>query len=180
MTLALGLAIFFESQATTTVIVVGPADTEEGLGGDLGLSGSGRMRAVELSRVLGDADVIQGLDAILVSPGRIFGETAEPLAQRLKLPVQVVDTTDPEALSRLILTDHKGKIVLVIGEPETIPAFIPEFHGSKKVPELRKREYDNLYIVTIPWYGKVKTLRLHYGVRYAPAASAQAMIETSP
>lgn len=32
MTLALGLAIFFESQATTTVIVVGPADTEEGLG----------------------------------------------------------------------------------------------------------------------------------------------------
>lgn len=48
------------------------------------------------------------------------------------------------------------------------------------MPELRKREYDNLYIVTIPWYGKVKTLRLHYGVRYAPAASAQAMIETSP
>ena len=29
-------------------------------------------------------------------------------------------------------------------------------------------EYDNLYIVSIPWFGKVKTLWLKFGDRYIP------------
>ena len=31
-----------------------------------------------------------------------------------------------------------------------------------------ENEFDNLYIVSIPWYGKVKTLRLRYGAPYLP------------
>lgn len=168
MVLALGLAFFFESQATTTVIFVRHADLAGGLGADPDLSASGKIRAEELSRVLGDADVIQGLDAILVAPGSAYRETAGPLARRLNLPVQEVDTADTEGLAKRILKDYKGEIVLVVAEPAVIPALIPEFQGSKKVPALADSEYDNLYIVSIPWYGKVKTLRLHYGARYVP------------
>lgn len=172
MVLALGLAFFFESQATTTVIFVRNADVVTGLGADPGLSASGAIRAEELSRVLGDVDVIQGLDAILVAPGSVYRETAEPLARRLKLPVQEVDTADTEALARRILKDYKGDIVLVVAEPTVIPALIPEFQGSKKVPAMEDGEYDNLYVVSIPWYGKVKTLRLRYGARHAPLLPA--------
>ena len=167
MVLALGLAFFFESQATTTVIVVRHADIAATLGGDPGLSPAGGMRAAELSRVLGDADVVKGLDAILVAPIRAARETAAPLAQRLNLPVQDMAMTEPDRVAKRILKDWKGRIVLVVAEPAVIPVLIPKFQGSKKVPPLADNEYDNLYIVSIPWYGKVKTLRLHYGARPA-------------
>ena len=170
MVLALGLAFFFESQATTTVLVVRNADRAAEPGEDPGLSPGGAIRAEELSRVLGDADVVQGLDAILVASGRASRETAEPLARSLNLPVQEVDTADPDALAKQILRDFKGKIVLVVADPASIPVLVPEFQGSKKVPAMADGEYDNLYIVSIPWYGKVKTLRLHYGARPAPTS----------
>lgn len=172
MVLALGLAFFFESQATTTVIVVRHADVTLGLGDDPGLSASGAIRAEELSRVLGDVDVVQGLDAILVAPGRAHRETAEPLARRLNLPVQEVGTAGTDALAKRILKDYKGEIVLVVTEPSVIPALIPEFQGSKKLPAMEDGEYDNLYVVSIPWYGRVKTLRLRYGARHVPLVPA--------
>lgn len=169
MVLALGLAFFFESQATTTVIVVREADVATGLGDDVGLSPVGAMRAEELSRVLADVDVVQGLNAILVGGSRASRETVEPLARRLNLPVQEVDMASLTRVAKDIMKDYKGEIVLVVAGPAEIPILIPRFQGSKKVPELADREYDNLYIVSVPWYGKVKTLRLRYGARYVPA-----------
>jgi hypothetical protein len=168
MVLALGLAFFFESQATTTVILVRHADTTTGMGENPGLSPMGALRAEELSRVLGDADVVQGVDAIIAANTAAAAATAEPLARRLRLPVQSADTADEEALVKRILKEYKGQVVLVISDPDAIPRIIPAFHGSKKVPPMGDTEYDNLYIVSIPWYGKVKTLRLHYGSRPAP------------
>jgi hypothetical protein len=172
MVLALGIAFFFESQATTTVIIVRHADVASGLGNDLGLSALGAIRAEELSRVLADVDVIQGPDAILTGGGRASRETAEPLARRLNLPVLEVDTSGLNRLAKRIVKDYKGKIVVVVAEPDEIPILIPRFQGSKKVPELAEDEYDNLYIVSIPWYGKVKTLRLRYGARHIPQLPA--------
>ena len=58
--------------------------------------------------------------------------------------------------------------VVVVADPSVIPGLIPKFQGSKKVPPMADGEYDNLYVVSIPWYGKVKTLRLRYGARYVP------------
>lgn len=168
MVLALGIAFFFESQATTTVIIVREADVAPDPSGDPGLSPPGAIRAEELSRVLGDVDVVQGLDAILVRGNRASRETAGPLARRLNLPVQEVDMSSLTRVAKGIMKDYKGKIVLVVAGPADIPILIPRFQGSKKVPALADREHDNLYIVSVPWYGKVKTLRLRYGERFVP------------
>ena len=51
---------------------------------------------------------------------------------------------------------------------DAIPKLIQELHGSKKLPPIEPNEYDNLYIVSIPWFGKVKTLRLKFGRPYVP------------
>lgn len=67
-----------------------------------------------------------------------------------------------------MLRDYKGKIVLVVTDREALPLLIRELQGSKKVPPIADSEHDNLYIVSIPWYGKVKTLRLRYGMPYLP------------
>jgi broad specificity phosphatase PhoE len=166
MLVALALAWFFESQATTTVIIVRYADNAADQGPNPGLSPDGQARAEELSRVLTDVDVVAGVDAIFATQYRHTQETADPLARRLHLPVQTADVADVKGLLKRILEQYKGKVVLVITHPEQLPVMIRELHGSKKVPPLAEAEYDNLYIVSIPWYGKVKTLRLKYGAPY--------------
>ena len=177
---AFGLAWFFESQATTTVVFARFADLEQGEGDNRGLSDAGRARAEELARVLGDIDVVAGVHAIFATQYRQTQETAEPLARRLHLPVQVVDVTDVQGLLDRILKDYKGKIVLVVTHTGPLPELIRELHGSKKVPAMGEAEHDNLYIVSIPWYGKVKTLRLKFGAPYAPPTAAPAAPAPAP
>jgi broad specificity phosphatase PhoE len=178
--LAFGLAWFFESQATTTVIIVRHADRALEEGENSGLSAAGKARAEELVRVLGDVDVVAGVDAIFATQYRYTQETAEPLATFLRLAVQVVDLTDTDGLLQRILTDYKGKVVLVITHTEPLPVLIRKLHGSKKVPPIAAGEYDNIYIVSIPWYGKVKTLRLRYGDPYVAADAGRAEPTTAP
>lgn len=174
MVIALGMSWFFESQATTTVIFARYADPETGTGSNPGLSPAGWVRAEELSRVLGDIDVVAGVDAVFATPYRPTQETAEPLARRLNLPVQVRPAEQVDPLLKTILKDYKGKIILVVTMPEVMPLLIRELQGSKKVPPIADNEHDNLYIVSIPWYGKVKTLRLRYGA-HAPVVAPVAL-----
>ncbi len=165
--IALSLAWFFESQATTTVVFVRYAETTE-LVKNPGLNQEGRRRAAELARVVGNIDVIAGVDAIFATQFRSTQETAEPLADILQIPVQVVDSKNVSGLRQMILKEYKRKIVLVITDPEVLPLLIRKFQGSKRLAPIAKQEHDNLYIVSIPWYGKVKTLQLKYGAPYSP------------
>lgn len=172
--LTIGLAWFFESQATTTIIVTRYADTLVAAGDDPGLSALGQVRAQELARVLGDVDVVAGVDVIYVAPNRRARDTSMPLSIKNDAPVHTVENpADVEALVARILREHKGKIILLITEPELMQPVIAEMQGSKKLPEIAAREHDNLYIVSIPWFGKVKTLRLKFGDRYLPARPAE-------
>lgn len=177
---AYGLAWFFESQATTTVIFARYAEGTADAGENPGLSPAGIARAEELARVLGDADVVAGVDAIFATQYRLTQETAAPLARRLDLRVQVTDVAEIEDLLDKILTDYKGKVVLVVTHTEPLPVLIRELHGSKKVPPIAADEHDNLYIVSIPWYGKVKTLRLKYGAPYLPGAALPEALQPAP
>ena len=118
--------------------------------------------------MLADVDVVAGVDAIFATQYRRTQETAEPLSKRLQVPVRTAAPDDIEGLTKQILTEYKGKIVLVITHSDAIPKLIQELHGSKKLPPIEDNEYDNIFIVSIPWFGKVKTLRLRYGRPYVP------------
>jgi 2,3-bisphosphoglycerate-dependent phosphoglycerate mutase len=169
MLVAVGLAWFFESQATTTIIFVRHTDTASlPQTDDPPLSALGRRRAELLATTLLDVDVVAGLDAIYATEYRRTQETAAPLSARLDLPVTAADSNDVEGLIARILSDHKGKITLVVAHADTIALLIAELGGSKNVPGIQADEYGNLYIVTIPWFGKVKTLRLHYDRPWSP------------
>jgi len=167
--LTTGLAWFFELQATTTIIVTRYANVLVTGGDDVGLSPHGQVRAQEIARLLGAVDVVAGVDAIYVAPNRRARDTSVPISMINDAPVHTVeDPSAVEALVASILTEYKGKIILLITEPELMQPVIAEMHGSKKLPPIEEGEYDNLYIVSIPWFGKVKTLRLKYGDRYIP------------
>ena len=167
--LALGAAWFFESQATTTVIFVRHAEKAALPSDDPGLSNAGKQRAAELARQLVGADVVAGVDAVYSTSYRRTEETAQPVADALNLPVIAYDASNTETIIDRIVKAHKGKIILVVGHSNTVPAMIFSMGASKKVPVIDEGEYDNIYIVTIPWFGKTKTIRLRYGTPYVPA-----------
>lgn len=166
--IAIGLAWFFESQATTTIIFVRHAEKQQTPGDDPDLNVAGRRRVAELTRQLVDADVVAGVDAIYSTPFKRTMQTAEPLAEALDLPIHPYDPDpeDPEAMLDDIVRRHKGKIILIVGHSNTIPELIAELGASKRVPPIADNEYDNLYLISIPWFGKTKTIRLRYGAPY--------------
>lgn len=164
--IAIVLAWFFESQATTTIIFVRHAEKELNAGDNPGLSDAGRRRVAELTRQLVDADVVAGIDAIYATPFKRTQETAQPLAEALNLPINNYDAADKETVLETILKNHKGKIILLVGHGDTIPELIANLGASKNVPPIDEFEYDNIYIISIPWFGKTKTIRLRFGDPY--------------
>ncbi len=169
--IAIGLAWFFESQATTTIIFVRHAEKAASPPDDPGLSPAGQKRVAELTRQLVDADVVAGVDAIYSTPFRRTQETAKPIADALDLPVNTYDAEDVEPILEHILKQHKGKIILVVAHSNTLPVLIANLGASKKVPPIAEDEYDNIYVIAIPWFGKTKTIRLRYGEPYIPLAT---------
>lgn len=170
--IAVGLAWFFESQATTTIIFVRHAEKAAMPADDPALSAAGERRVVELTRQLVDADVVAGIDAVYTTPFRRSQETARPIADALDIPVNTYDAADTEGVLETILDNHKGKIILVVGHSNTLPQLMYDLGASKKVPPIHDDEYDNLYLVSIPWFGKTKTIRLRFGEPYIPAAAS--------
>jgi broad specificity phosphatase PhoE len=168
--IAVGLAWFFESQATTTIIFVRHAEKVVSSDDDPPLSDAGRVRAAELTRQLVDADVIRGIDAIYATQFRRTQETAAPLADALDIPIHTYDADDTESVLEEVVRDYKGKIILVVGHSDTLPALMANLGASKRVPPIADGEYDNIYVVSIPWFGKTKTIRLRYGTPYVGEA----------
>jgi broad specificity phosphatase PhoE len=160
------LAWFFESQATTTIIFVRNADIDvtTAANGDPSLSPLGLRRSELLADALADIDVVAGVDAIYASEFRRTQQTAAPTARRLGLDVRITDPYQVESFMADVLDEHKGEIVLVVTHGDILAPLVEELHGSKNIPAMDDIGDDNIYIVTIPWFGKVKTLRLHYGL----------------
>ena len=164
--IAVGLAGFIELQATTTVLFVRHAEQNRSQAEDPSLSEAGQRRAAELTRQLVDADVVAGIDAIYSTPLNRSEETARPLANALNLPINSYDPADTEQILEKILKAHKGKIILVVGHSNTVPKLVGNLGASENVPAIAHSEFDNIYIVSVPRFGKTKTIRLRYGEPY--------------
>ncbi len=170
--IAIGLAWFFESQATTTIIFFRHAEQTSHDEADPPLSEAGQRRVAELTRQLVDADVVAGIDAIYSTSYKRSMETVRPLADQLNLPVNTYDADDTEQVLETILKNHKGKIILVVGHSNTLPVMIANLGASKNVPPMAQNEFDNIYIISIPWFGKTKTIRLRIGEPFVADAAA--------
>jgi broad specificity phosphatase PhoE len=166
----LALAYFFELHFPTTILFVRHAETDAAMaeGGDPPLNARGRARAELLADFLENVDVIAGVDAIYASEYQRTQQTADPLAKRLGLPIETADQSDIVGFMANVLHKHQGEIVLVVSHSNLIAPLIDEIHGSKNLPEFGHDDFGELYIVTVPWWGKVKTLRLPYAIGWQP------------
>lgn len=159
-----GLAWFFESQATTTIIFVRHTDIDMPLeaSADTPLNRRGMLRAGLLADFLDKSDVVAGVNAIYVDSTKRTQQTAEPLAKRLGLELETGDHDGVVGFMQEVLFAHKREIVLIVTQADDIAPMVEELHGSKNLAEIGPHDYENVYIVMIPWFGKVKTLQLPY------------------
>lgn len=159
----------FAQDAPTVIIVVrhGEKQTGDPANTDPSLSEAGAKRAQSLIQVAEEA----GVSVIYTTQFRRARETAQPLADKLKIPVIPLEVsganlnTYSSALAKEILTKHLGKTVLVIGHTNTVPQMVEEL-GGKLPPAIDDAtEFDRLYVVIVPKNGEVKVVKGHYGER---------------
>lgn len=147
----------------TTVLVVRHAERASDTDRDSPLSPAGEARARALAEALADA----GVTTVLATQYRRTQDTARPLADRLGLPVRVVETggnteASSAALARRIRSEHAGETVLVVGHSNTVPPIVRALGGAEVGP-LESTHYQNLFVVTIPPEGPARTLRTRFG-----------------
>ena len=160
----LAAAWFFQQQSTTTVIFVRHADVDStaALDNDTPLNARGRQRAELLADFLADVNIGSGVDSIYATVAKRTQETAQPLATRLNQHLNIDDPYQVDRLVRRIFRDRRGKITLVVADADVIPPLIAELHGKHPLPAFGPSDYSELYVVTVPYYGKVKTLRFRF------------------
>ncbi len=148
-----------EGADLTTVILVRHAEKTKAKE-DPTLTADGWSRAANLVHVLGKA----GIDTVFSTPFRRTTGTATPIAQHLGLDPMLVEVSSdfPSRLAHRIREEHRGQTVLVVSHSNTTPAIIDAL-GAGPAPAIDERQYDDLFVVTLPAKGKARLLQLHYG-----------------
>jgi broad specificity phosphatase PhoE len=143
----------------TTVIVIRHAEKKiEPNNNDPDLSPAGQARAQELVRMFGDA----GINAIYATQYKRTQQTVKPLADKLGLVVNQVNSKNTADLVARIRAENSGQTVFISAHNNTTPEIVAAL-GGPTFPVIPETEFDNLYIVTVYRTGKAKVVKLKYG-----------------
>ncbi|MCA1855968.1 histidine phosphatase family protein [Massilia oculi] len=123
------------------------------VGQDPELTTLGQKRAQVIAAILGRT----GITSIHSTPTQRTRQTAQPLAQRLGIEVQLYDPGAPKALVEKVKT--LSGPVLVVGHSNTLPELVRLFGGAPG-GDIGDDEYDRLYQLTPGADGAVRTVLL--------------------
>jgi broad specificity phosphatase PhoE len=151
------MPLYAEGTKPTTVILLRHAEKMKDQTDNPSLSVAGQLRAQHLAFVLGQA----GITAIYTSQFDRTKQTAQPLADLLKIKPVEVNADFSDKLVEEILGKHAGERVLVVGHSDTVPEIIGML-GAKAGP-IEDSEYDNLYVVTVIEKGNATAINMKYG-----------------
>ena len=147
--------------STTTVFVMRHAEklTVNPDDPDPALAPAGEARALELAQHFGRAPKDQALDAIFVTELRRTQDTVRPLANRLGIPVIVVQADEPDKAAKRALTEYRGGRVLIVAHSDTVPDIVKELSGVNVGP-MSEADYGILYVVAVPRFSRAAVTRL--------------------
>lgn len=150
----------------TVVYLVRHAEKAAVPGADPPLSEAGQARARVLAGQIGE------VDAVFVTSFRRTQETAAPLAERLGLPLVVVDARHgvdslASQTAGAVRELGSGRRVLVVGHSNTRGAVV-EALGGPEIPPICEAEYSRLLVLTLSDPPVLETQR--YGAEDAPCA----------
>src|SRR5215468_10133877 len=113
----LGYYATFQRPVTTVILVRHAEKVIDPNNPDVDLSAVGQTRAQELVRVLGGT----GVSGIYATQYKRTQQTVKPLADKLGLPVTVVDSKKTADLIAQIRARYSGQTVFVAGHNNTVP-----------------------------------------------------------
>ncbi len=148
----------FRRPVTTVILIRHAEKVIDPNNADPDLSPAGQARAQELVRMFGDA----GINAIYATQYKRTQQTVKPLADKLGLPVNQVNSKNTADLVARIRSENSGQVVFIAGHNNSVPEIIAAL-GGPTFPIIPDTEYDNLYIVTVYRTGKAKVVKLKYG-----------------
>lgn len=96
------------------------------------LSSKGKARAVELAKLLRNANIA----AVYSSEFQRTVKTAEPLAQQLTLEIKKEFTGSADDFAKLLAARHANDTVLVVGHSNIVPALLKSLGFSPSPPIL--------------------------------------------
>jgi broad specificity phosphatase PhoE len=147
------------SRPLTTVILVRHAEKKiEPVNPDPDLVPEGVERAQQIARYFADA----GINVIYATQYKRTQQTVQPLSERIGVPVTLLNADQTQELVNQIHTRHRGQTIFIAGHNNTVPAIVSVLSGES-YPTIPEDQYDNLFIVTIYRFGKVKVTKLKYG-----------------
>ncbi|HET7202558.1 MAG TPA: histidine phosphatase family protein [Steroidobacteraceae bacterium] len=146
---------------TTVVVLVRHAEAGESASGDPDLSPAGEARVARLGTLLDDLLVDRKVDFLYAADTRRSQQTAAPVANQFKLPINVLASSDWSGLASRIRREHRGKTLVVVGYATTLPGVINQLSGQELA--MRDDEFDAMYVVIMPSPGETRLLRLRYG-----------------
>jgi phosphohistidine phosphatase SixA len=153
---------------TTVVVLVRHAEAGESTTGDPDLSAAGEARVGTLGPLLSDVLGERKADYLYAADTRRSQQTAAPIANEFKLPINVLASSDWAGLASRIKRDHRGKTVVVVGYASTLPGVLNQLSGESIA--MRDDEFDAVYCVVMPSPGETRVLRLRYGASPAMLA----------
>jgi phosphohistidine phosphatase SixA len=146
---------------TTVVLLVRHAEAQSAVSGDPDLSKAGEARVRGLGEFI--AGVLAGdkVDYLYAADTRRAQQTAAPIANEFKLPVNLLASSDWAGFASRIKREHRGKVVVVVGYASTIPSVLGELTATDVA--LPDDDYDSIFLVVMPSPGPTRVFRLRYG-----------------
>jgi hypothetical protein len=83
-------------------------------------------------------------------------------AQGNQAEVNLFKAERAEELLRMIVGNYKGKRVMLIGMPQTVPALLNILAGEIVEGKMPENEYDHFYVVKVKSWGDVEITHLKY------------------
>lgn len=138
------ISLFLFSCKTTTFFVVRHAEKETTatMTNDVPLSLQGKQRAEALKDLL----LKKNIRFIYATNYIRTKSTAQPLAEAIKIPIQIYDVHDTNFVSK-IKNNNAGN-VLIVGHSNTVDDIVNQLEGKIVIPaDLPDSEYGDLFVV---------------------------------
>jgi phosphohistidine phosphatase SixA len=158
--IALAVAVWRHAQVTTFV-VARQAEKPLGTIEDAPLAPPGELRAQRLAQLLSARGPGRIAAIYAVDPQRTR-QTVAAVESRLGLVANVESATDPEGLAARIEHAHFGASVLIVAPPTYMTALVRSLSENRDLPSIGENEYDVVYVVSVPAFGRPSLLRLSY------------------
>ena len=135
-------AIPITATAQATAIVVRHAERLDD-SADSPLSAAGQARATRLAEMLTGA----GISAIYTTERQRTTQTAQPLADALRLTPRILKADDIDGVVAAVRAARDGDRILIVGHSNTVPTILQRLGVSETVT-IGNDDYANLFVVT--------------------------------